>query len=404
MGLAERIKQTHQLQQQAQPAMGNGQAPPFSGYVAPGKQHPPSLIPQNTGAPPPYNPFADPNTYADPGAQPSQNNYLPPAGAPPPTYATGVNQQAFMVAPSPQPTQPQQFGVPQSTLTRGKTTSRPQLHSLIKDRINTIAQVNNLAAFYSPQSLSALGDWICQNVDFDQVAARWNMQVELALDLACLALYDIVIYADDSGSMVFEEAGSRIDDLKMIAAKVSEIATMFDTDGISVRFMKEQREGDNLRTPDECDALISSIRFAGMTPLGTALEQRVIRPFVIDRVNSQTMKKPVLVIIVTDGEPVGEPRDKLVSVISTARDYLSRTRYGAGAIAIEIAQVGKDLKAQRFLEEVDNHPVIGRYVDVTSYYELEEQEFKRKGVDLTPELWLLKLMVGAIDPSYDDKD
>jgi hypothetical protein len=32
-------------------------------------------------------------------------------------------------------------------------------------------------------------------------AARWRMPVELAIDLAALALYDVVIYGDDSGSM-----------------------------------------------------------------------------------------------------------------------------------------------------------------------------------------------------------
>ena len=39
------------------------------------------------------------------------------------------------------------------------------------------------------------------------LAQRWNMPRELAYDLAALALYDIVIYCDDSGSMIFEENG-----------------------------------------------------------------------------------------------------------------------------------------------------------------------------------------------------
>jgi hypothetical protein len=29
---------------------------------------------------------------------------------------------------------------------------------------------------------------------------------------------------------------------------------------------------------------------------------------------------------------------------------------------------------------------------------------RKKGVDLTPDLWLIKLMLGAIDRSYDSKD
>ena len=49
------------------------------------------------------------------------------------------------------------------------------------------------------------------------------MPVELAIDLAGLALYDVVIYADDSGSMAFEEDGSRIDDLKLVLSRTAEV-------------------------------------------------------------------------------------------------------------------------------------------------------------------------------------
>ena len=42
------------------------------------------------------------------------------------------------------------------------------------------------------------------------LAQRWGMPRELAYDLAALALYDIVIYCDDSGSMTFEENGGSV--------------------------------------------------------------------------------------------------------------------------------------------------------------------------------------------------
>jgi hypothetical protein len=64
-------------------------------------------------------------------------------------------------------------------------------------------------------------------------------------------------------------------------------------------------------------------------------------------------------------------------------------------------QVGRDQRAQAFLEKLDTDPAVGDSIDCTSYYEMEAEEYKKKGVDLTPELWLLKLMVGAVDPSYD---
>ena len=44
------------------------------------------------------------------------------------------------------------------------------------------------------------------------------------------------------------------------------------------------------------------------------------------------------------------------------------------------AQVGKDQRAQAFLGMLDNDPVVGKMVDATSYYELEADEYARKGV------------------------
>ena len=67
-------------------------------------------------------------------------------------------------------------------------------------------------------------------------------------------------------------------------------------------------------------------------------------------------------------------------------------------------QVGKDQSAQAFLGQLDKDPEVGKMIDATSYYELEAEEYKRKGVNLTPDLWLVKLMVGAVDASFDEQD
>ncbi len=66
-------------------------------------------------------------------------------------------------------------------------------------------------------------------------------------------------------------------------------------------------------------------------------------------------------------------------------------------------QVGKDTDAQAFLGRLDNDKDVGGMIDATSYFELEAEEYKQRGIVLTPELWLVKLMVGAIDPTYDEQ-
>jgi hypothetical protein len=46
---------------------------------------------------------------------------------------------------------------------------------------------------------------------------------------------------------------------------------------------------------------------------------------------------------------------------------LSQTRYGADALSIQLAQIGNDLSARAFLEEIDNHPEVGGLVDVSVF-------------------------------------
>jgi len=223
------------------------------------------------------------------------------------------------------------------------------------------------------------------------------------MDLAALALYDIVIVADDSGSMAFEENGERIEDLKMIAQKVSEVATLFDDDGILVRFMNSNVEGNGIRSPADVASLLSQVQYSGLTPLATSLGSKVLKPIVFSLAASGQLAKPVLIITITDGEPTDTPKDAVVQVIKEARNRLA-AQYGPKAVAFEFAQVGKDQRAQAFLGQLDSHPEVGASIDCTSYYELESMEYQKRGINLSPSMWLVKMMVGAVDLSHDKGD
>jgi hypothetical protein len=118
---------------------------------------------------------------------------------------------------------------------------------------------------------------------------------------------------------------------------------------------------------------------------------------------NKPLNKPLLIITITDGEPSDKPQDKIAQTILDARTLLAG-RYGPRAVAFQFAQVGKDREAQEFLARLDNHPQVGSMIDCTSYYELESAEYAAKGITLSVEAWLVKLMVGAIDPEYDEQD
>ena len=125
--------------------------------------------------------------------------------------------------------------------------------------------------------------------------------------------------ADDSGSMAFEEGGERIEDLKLILGKVAEIATLFDQvggvrapggggggrrgavsscglhqqqcgtlippapvccrpqDGILVRFMNSDVQGNGIRSAQDAAACLQQVKFGGVTPLAASMERKVGR-------------------------------------------------------------------------------------------------------------------------------
>lgn len=98
------------------------------------------------------------------------------------------------------------------------------------------------------------------------------------------------------------------------------------------------------------------VQFNGMTPLGTNLNQKVIQPFLMGGIQTRNLSKPILVIIITDGEPTGEPKTTVAQVIKNAKNMAMSSPYGPGAIAFEFAQVGKDQAAQAFLAQLDKDP------------------------------------------------
>jgi hypothetical protein len=316
-----------------------------------------------------------------------------PGEAPPPYELFHQSQSSMTIA------------NPSNVMTQS---SSPNLKSMgeagfLEQKLRSLFLYHHLERFYPPKRYQALLQRIL-SINFHQIATQWRLPLELAYDLAPMGFYDVIFFCDDSGSMAFEEQGERIDDLKLILEQVCSIATLFDDDGMTVRFMNSPLEGNGIKTAEDVKQLINQIKFQGMTPIGTNLHSKVLNPLVVQPAKAGRLDKPVLLFVITDGEPSGEANELLKSVIQSTVETLRRTPYGAGSLAIQIAQVGKDQRAQRYLGSLDNDPDVGQMIDVTSYYELEAEEFNKKGIDLTPELWLLKICMGGIDPSYDDMD
>ncbi|KAF2148235.1 hypothetical protein K461DRAFT_232990, partial [Myriangium duriaei CBS 260.36] len=278
-----------------------------------------------------------------------------------------------------------------------------------KQSLQATVQEKRLQQFYQPNSPAL--DQIANRAagQIDRLCAQWRVNREIANDVVKLALYDIVIFIDDSGSMQFEEKGERIKDLKLILERVAFAATLFDDDGIELRFMNQDppaSQTSNVRSAQQIEQLLASHRFSGLTPMGTNLRKKVVDDIFIRSLRSGRMRKPLLVVVITDGQPAGEPQTAVFDTVRDAVGEASRSPFGTGAIAFQFAQVGNDQTAREFLGKLDADPTVGSMVDCTSNFETESEEMARANppVDLTPDLWIIKLLLGAIDSSYDTQD
>ncbi|KAL8935013.1 MAG: hypothetical protein Q9211_004927 [Gyalolechia sp. 1 TL-2023] len=170
---------------------------------------------------------------------------------------------------------------------------------------------------------------------------------------------------------------------------------LFDDDGISIRFMNWQPRRlqygeqpqpgevtenmlDRVQTVQTLRYISDHIPFKGLTPLGTSLRERIVEPLVLGPARSGALRKPVLILTITDGAPEGElPGTIFDTIRHVATEFSRMPRYGQRAVSFQFAQVGDDKEAETFLSGLDNDPDFGRLVDVTS---------------------------GPIDPSYDTTD
>ncbi|KAN0060998.1 hypothetical protein ACQY0O_006732 [Thecaphora frezii] len=263
-----------------------------------------------------------------------------------------------------------------------------------------------LYPFWTFDSVARLATHIATTGSLVACADAWQLPPFLAQDLVKLALFDVMFLLDDSASMRSEHK-LRPDALKGILRRAADAAGRFDQDGMECAWMNSDAH-QRIHTADDAARFADACKFnGGATPMGASLESKLLVPSVLSKATANALQKPVLVIVITDGRPTGssERGEKIVQVLKQAKRTLESTRYGEDAINFQIAAVGNDRDAQEWLDSIDSHPEVGEMIDVCSDIRHEAKQVKRSiNVELTEELYCLKILLGGIDASYDASD
>lgn len=97
----------------------------------------------------------------------------------------------------------------------------------------------------------------------------------------------------------------RIPALQEMVRRIAKITGLFETEGIKVRCLNSKQDGEfnNIRTLEDVEKIMSEIKFSGLyTKIGTSLWDKILKPLVFDKIDSNNLTRPLLVSIITDGE------------------------------------------------------------------------------------------------------
>jgi len=240
-----------------------------------------------------------------------------------------------------------------------------------------------------------------------QVAERYELAGGAVSKLRILASYDIVVLADDSGSMAnlahepnandpFAAVPTRWQELCERVVQIVEIATCLDEDGIDIYFLN-RAPVFNVKDVGHAASLFAGVP-AGYTPL-SAVYRRILNEKV------RGSEKKVLIIIATDGEPNVQYGANWVSdtngffQLLSSRDGLDPARCPTTIMACT------DNDAEiRWLNQIDDQVP---HVDVVDDYISERKEVtKVQGRDFPFSRgdYVVKTLLGAIFDIYDGLD
>jgi len=248
-----------------------------------------------------------------------------------------------------------------------------------------------------PEDLAELQEWDIVALVDDSTSMRWPASLEIQTKLgipSSLAIRGGHLQDEGGGAMVLllearaaqQPFQSRWDELQFALALIVDLGSAFDTSGVDVWFLNRPEVCGITGSLTEKFQQALTAAPSGGTPLAETMQKVVAQ---------SSGAKPVLLFVLTDGEPDGghalftQTISDIVEKRSTPHD-----------VRLQIMACTADKEAVDWLNKVDKEFAT---VDVTDdYYSELNQVLKEGGLRaFTRGDWCMKAMLGAINTKFD---
>lgn len=231
-------------------------------------------------------------------------------------------------------------------------------------------------------------------INFDSLCIQLNLNAEMRNRALRLRGKQIVVIADDSGSMqkplrksFLSGTPTRWDELRVFMQYVVRLGAVM-CNGVIVKFLNRVSPDLPILTPDELNRHFMMPPY-GRTPLLGAMRH------VFTHFAPAVTGRDLVLVIATDGEPSD----------GTKRDVynLLRTRPDSGRVFVNFLVCTDNNDEVAYLNEIDKR-VQG--IDVSDDYRTECKQVKKCNpwAQFSVGDWVVKAVVGAADPHLDGLD
>jgi len=230
---------------------------------------------------------------------------------------------------------------------------------------------------------------------------RLDVTEEIVRDLLSIAGTDIIVVADDSGSMnsVSDTTNvsapvTRWGELKQTLLELVEMLLLVDhTDGFTLKFLNDPR-WYTVTSRAQVEQIFHNRRPAGITPLATTLRSVFMGEWAAALKRAEI--KEVILLVATDGEPTDTNFSGLSDLIR------NRPRQPFSYFVTFLMCTEMDDLVDQYDACIDNIPGC----DVVDDYASERKQVLKAGREKTfsRSKWLAKAVLGGKMPKYDRMD
>ncbi|OTB11275.1 hypothetical protein K445DRAFT_307398 [Daldinia sp. EC12] len=286
-----------------------------------------------------------------------------------------------------------------------KALPQPKTKEEFEKGIGDFVAKHKLGKFFRKGSERLLESIAAKAVEVQKDETSVLSEPENTENLIKLALYQPIIYCDDSGSMApggNNDGEDRMGDQRDLVERVARICTKIVPDdlGVHLRFINNQPGNtDNLKM-DEIQNIMTQVTPGGCTEIGIQLRERILKPLLYSQYNEnvKNLTRPLLISIITDGIPFGgrgspETRNTLRDEIKRCQEYLLENGLPSRTVIFQISQIGSDKNSKEFLQKLREENLENVYI-TAQQLDSKFRELRNNEKDL--EAWLFETLLEPI--------